>query len=156
WIVEHSTTWDVLVYAWVVIALVPVVGFAIATERVAVAIVACVVGLAAAPPPFLEKLVFDNALAIGEHKMAFGRGILDLVHVLVISGLVVIAARVEAITEVPEDAVRGFRHASYALGMRVVAAVIVPLATLMMWGTRTGGGAEDAAKLLQYGTVGAL
>jgi len=135
---DHHTLNLVLGYAWNAVVLVVIVGLAIATERLGVAIAGVVLGFVAVPPEVVAKPVFD-ALALGPTTTQLVSSGMQVLHTLVLLGLVAFAARGEPAVNDPPRAVDGFRRAARALWMRVIAAAIVPALTLFMVGTRSGG-----------------
>ena len=148
----HETLLHVLSYIYFATRLAGIVGLAIATRRLGLALAGIVVGLACAPPPFIDNHLFEALRDSGRITRELVHGAMQLGHAGVLLVFAGFAARGEMDTPEPRRAVWGFRMASKAMWIRVFATCAVPL--LMLFAMM--GRSEGAAKMLQFAMVATI
>jgi len=148
----HRTLFEVLGYVYFATKLAAIVGLAIATRKLGLAIAGIVVGLACSPPPFIDKHLFEALKDSGRITQALAQNAMRFGHTAVLLVFAGFAARGEMDTPDPRRAVWGFRMASKAMWVRVFATCAVPL--LMLFALM--GRSEGAAKMLQFAMVATI
>jgi hypothetical protein len=149
---EHETLLQVMQYAYYAAWLAVVIGVCVACGRarrlLGIAIV--IVSVLTWPPPFLQKTMY-GWLPGGKTGLALDGILHGVRYALLLAGFAAVARGTAVMN--PGMAATGLRLAARSLWLRLLAAVIVPLITLMMIAGKSGRGGLE---LLRVATLAAL